>query len=403
MVPFRRGRWHAGLLALAVVGGGIAGCAVLSRLRRFAPRPTPQASDRALDDGYHDVVGVIHIHTRYSDGAGTYEEIARIANDQRLDYLIVTDHNTLAPLADGKQGWYGATLVLVGTEISTRDGHYLALRVTSEIDRTKPTQEIIDEVNRQGGLGFIAHPYYKRRRWTDWGVTGITGIEAYNIAHDALDENSVRLALWTLAVPVEAFYQSIIDRPYDALRAWDEMILRHRRLVGIGASDAHEVRVLGLAFAPYDVMFRLIRTHLLLPSETLTEENLYEALSSGHAYFSVELSVEARGFMFTATEEERVVGIMGDEVAWTPTLHLRARLPAAAQLTLYRNGQPVGEHIGQAWDVPVTEPGAYRLEASRHDVPWIFSNPIYVRPSAAPPPAPSAPTTGSQPLDAPAR
>ena len=56
-------------------------------------------------------------------------------------------------------------------------------------------------------------------------------------------------------------------------------------------------------------------------------------------------------------------------------------LPTSAQLTLYKAGRSIATTIGQRWDIPLTEPGVYRLEAFRHDKPWIFSNPIYVRPA----------------------
>ena len=344
--------------------------------------PSPDGPDAG--HGYRDYVGVLHIHTRYSDGAGTYEEIARIANAQRLDYLIVTDHNTLQPLRDGKQGWYGATLVLVGTEISAQAGHYLALNVTQEIDRSRlTTQQIIDEVNRQGGLGFIAHPYFQKRRWTDWTVTGFTGIEGYNVAHDSLDENRIRLVLWTLGVPTEPFYLSIVDRPYDPLSTWDRLLAQRWPVVGIGASDAHEVRVLGVKFAPYDVMFRLSRTHVLIPSDTLTAEAVYEALRKGHAYFSMELVTEASGVSFTAEDGDRVVGIMGDEVRLTPALRLNVRLPISAYLVMFRDGHTLATAIEREWTLPVTEPGVYRFEATRHGKPWVFSNPIRVLPTEA--------------------
>lgn len=373
-------------LLFSGVSCGAGGCAVFVRppgapSSQAAPAQEPA---RTPSGTYHDYVGVIHIHTAYSDGAGTFEDIARVANAQRLDYLIVTDHNTLQPLREGKQGWHGATLILVGTEVSTRGGHYLALNVTREIDRHKlTTQQVIDEVNRQGGLGFIAHPYFKKRRWTDWKVRGFTGIEGYNVAHDTLDENRMRLVLWTLMVPAEPFYQSLIDRPYDPLQAWDTLCAEHGRIVGIGASDAHEVRVLGMKFAPYEIMFQLIRTHVLVPSPTLSAPAVYAALRQGHAYFSLELLAEAEGFAFTAEVGSRTAGIMGDEVRLTPDLQLMTRLPAAAELTLFRNGQPIARTItAQPWRVPVHEPGAYRVEAARFGKPWIFSNPIYVGPSA---------------------
>ena len=343
---------------------------------------TPSKPAGVLAMSENDYAGVIHIHTTYShDAMGTFEEAVRVANAQRLDYLVITEHNTLQPLRDGKQGWHGGVLVLIGMELSTHSGHYLALNVTEEIDRQHlTTQEVIDEVNRQGGLGFIAHPYFKQARWKDWNATGFLGIEGYNVAHDALDENKLRLALWTLSAPAEPFYFSILDRPYDPLSAWDEMIRRHGRVVGIGAADAHEFHLFGLKFAPYSIMFQMSRTHLLIPGP-LNAKKAYEALRAGHAYFAIELVAEAKGFSFMADDGHRVLGIMGDEIPLTPGLELTVWLPAVAQLSLFKDGQPIATTTSQLWKIPMTEPGVYRLEASRHAKPWIFSNPIYVRPS----------------------
>ena len=360
------------------------GCSVLTPLSPPAHSTVGSEHSQSPEDGYRDIVGVIHIHTRYShDAHGTFEDVIRVANTQRLDYCMTTEHNNLRALREGRQGWHGTTLILIGEELSTRSGHYLALNVTDEIDRYQPVQDIIDEVNRQGGLGFIAHPYFKQARWKDWTVSGFTGIEAYNVAHDTLDENKARLVFWTLTAPVGPFYFSILDRPYDPLAAWDEMIRQHGRVVGIGSADAHEFHVGGLKFAPYEVMFQLVRTHLLISSETLTPEVIYDALRRGHAYLAIELVTEAKDFTFLAEADHHVVGVMGDEIPFQPALHLRTWLPTAAQVVLFKDGQAIQSAILQSWDIPVTEPGVYRLEASRHNKPWIFSNPIYIR--AAPP------------------
>jgi len=378
----------------------LAGCAALTRLRAHPRGLITGEEASVLDDGHEDYVGVIHVHTTAShDAHGRFEDVVRVANAQRLDFALITEHNTLKPLRDGQQGWHGAALILIGTELSTRGGHYLAFNVTDEIDRNRlTTQQIIDEVNRQGGLGFIAHPYFKARRWTDWTVTGFTGMEAYNVAHDTLDENRLRLILWTLTAPAEPFYFSIIDRPYDPLAAWDELIRRHGRVVGIGSTDAHEIHVLGLKFAPYDVMFQLVRTHLLIPSDELTPQRVYDALRQGHAYFAIELLTEAKGFSFFADNGAQVLGLMGDQVALAPGLRLTISLPAPASLTAFKDGRPIATSAaGQTWQLPVTEPGVYRVEAARQGKPWIFSNPIYITPPAAltetPPPnvPPAAP------------
>jgi len=362
----------------------VAGCAALTRAH--APHQsfqTPSPSD-IPDDGYKDYAGVIHVHTTYShDAHGTFEDVVRVANAQRLSYVITTEHNNLRASQEGRQGWHGATLILIGVELSLPDGHYVALDVTEDIDRrNKTTQQVIDEVNAQGGFGFIAHPYFKKAPWKNWSVLGFTGIEAYNVSHDTLDENRLRLVLWTLTAPAEPLYFSLLDRPYDPLTKWDELIRRHGRVVGIGSTDAHEFHLMGLKFAPYEDMFQLVQTHVLVPAATLTPEGVYGALRRGHAYLSVELVGPASGFQFLAETDGRVAGIMGDEVALQPGLYLTVSLPSAGAMVLFRDGRPIASTIAQTWHVPVDTAGAYRLEASRHGKPWIISNPIYVRPPA---------------------
>lgn len=389
------------LSAYCFMLGASSGCALLGSIKP-APTQVPPANSGILDDGYTDVAGVIHVHTTYShDAHGTFEDVVRAANAQSLDYVITTEHNNLRALREGKQGWHGAVLVLIGEEISTRSGHYLALNVTEEIDRSRLTpQQIIDEVNRQGGLGFIAHPYFKHCRWRDWTVSGFTGMEAYNVAHDTLDENKLRLALWTLTSPPEPFYLSIIDRPYDPLARWDHLIQQHSRVVGIGSTDAHEFHLFGVKFAPYEIMFRMIRTHLLVPATPLTPELVYDALRRGHAYLELNLVADAeKDFTFFAEADQRVLGIMGDEVTLVPRLQLTLNLPSPATLTLFKDGAAIQTVTGTTWRVPVIDAGVYRLEASKHGRPWIISNPIYIRP--APWQAPASPSASATPSSSP--
>jgi hypothetical protein len=133
-----------------------------------------------------------------------------------------------------------------------------------------------------------------------------------------------------------------------------------------------------MKFAPYEMMFQLVRTHVLLPSTSLTAAGVYDALRRGHAYAALELISEAKGFMFLAKRGRQTLGIMGDQVTFIPDLRLTASLPTPAELTLYRDGEAVERTIGRTWEIPVTRPGVYRLEAARHGKPWIISNPIYV-------------------------
>ena len=376
-----RHRW------MLVVAVALSGCSVVMPQTPRKPLASVAARVGINPKTYRDYAGVMHVHTTYShDAHGTLEDVVRAANAQRLDFVVLTEHNTLQPLRDGKAGWHGNTLVLVGMELSTRGGHYLALNVSEEFDYQKMTaQQVINEVKRQGGLGFIAHPFFKKRPWTDWTVSGMTGIEAYNVAHDALDENKLRLAVWTLTATPTAFYMSLVDRPYDPLRVWDSLIEHQGRVVGIGSTDAHEFHAVGMTFAPYSIMFQLIRTHVLVPDPVLTPQGVYDALRQGHAYLSVELMAPASGFHFSAARGGAVVAIMGDEIPDEPGLTLVAELPAPAQMALMQDGRQIDSMVGLRWEIPVSGPGVYRLEVSRHNKPWIYSNPIYIRPMMAQP------------------
>jgi hypothetical protein len=77
---------------------------------------------------FYEAIGVIHVHSSYSDGSKKIEEIAKIGEHAGLDFLMFTDHGTLKPLHDGHQKFYGKTAVIIGYEIEDEndENHYLA-------------------------------------------------------------------------------------------------------------------------------------------------------------------------------------------------------------------------------------------------------------------------------------
>jgi DNA polymerase (family 10) len=48
-----------------------------------------------------DIAGMVHCHTRHSDGRATVEEMARAAESMGMRYLTITDHSPLASYAGG--------------------------------------------------------------------------------------------------------------------------------------------------------------------------------------------------------------------------------------------------------------------------------------------------------------
>jgi hypothetical protein len=346
----------------------------------------------------YDLTGVIHCHSTYSDGTGTVRQIAAAAVDAGLDYLLLTDHDTLAAAERGEEGWYGSTLLLAGVEVSPyRRDHYLAFGLDRPVDhRGLSPQQICDRVNEAGGFGFLAHPFSKGSErfkrggqgmpWGNLDCDGYTGIELWSFVTDSAERvNGVRELLSFIAAPGR-----FLDHPPRRnLEQWDRLCAR-RRCVAFGGVDAHQIgiRVRGrvpLRLMAYKRSFRHLRTHLLV-DEPLSRDReagraaVFGALRSGHAYIAVDSLAPARGFRFWA-EGERVLE-MGDEAASGDWM-LHARAPARARLRLLRDGVELNETIGDRLEHPADTPGVYRVEAYRdahgRERTWVVSNPIYLR------------------------
>ena len=44
---------------------------------------------------YNHYSGIIHVHSTYSDGTRSVNEIAEIANELDINFILITDHNTI--------------------------------------------------------------------------------------------------------------------------------------------------------------------------------------------------------------------------------------------------------------------------------------------------------------------
>jgi len=337
---------------LLLIAALLCGCAVLplesSKVPHFSSR-----MPAAVAHGYREAIGVIHAHSTASDGQLPPDAIARIADRQGLDFLILTDHNTLNPKAEGKEGRYGRTLMLAGDEISTAHGHYLALRLREEVKSREASQWTADQVASQGGLGFIPHPFWKRKPWSNPALKGFTGIEIYNAAEDARNKNPAMLGAATLLEGSDLSVGHWVARLDQPLALWDRLLSGGRQVVGIGGADAHGLVRFGLRLAPYSTIFKLVRNHLLIMGE-VTEASVYEALEKGHLFVAHDVIADASGFLFAAVGPDGAVrGIMGDRVKREPGLKLYAHLPSPGETRFLKDakrwpGWP-GRRAGWQW------------------------------------------------------
>ncbi len=386
----------------------------------------------ALPAPYYNYAGAIHMHTTYSDGSGNFQDLATAAQAAGLAYILTSDHNTLQPLRDGHQRYWGPVLVLVGVEISTEAGPILAMDLPASFEwGSRDPQQVIDRVNAAGGFGVLAHPVSERWPWTDWGVTGYAGMEIINLASlmdaDLRAAAQIQLPVRTLSRLADLAQRYLrnpdqvmaefTNNTVDEHRAqWDSLLDRGQQAVGIASVDAHaRIPVPGRVFyvPTYQEAFESVHTYAvtLNPLRGNAErdgQEIHRAYRNGRLYLVYPRVTAAPGFRFTAQEGTRTA-TMGQPIRLEERVRLVVDAPGHSHplIRLLRNGTEIASAEDEHLEHQVTRPGVYRVEvyaseqtgrlldirrglrlprveevlrSRRRELrPWIFSNPIYVR------------------------
>jgi len=345
-----------------------------------------------------EYIGAMHMHSVYSDGSGQVPEIAKAASEVGLDYILLTDHNTLRALKEGYEGWYGNTLLLVGCEINDRQNknHYLAFGINQAFSTRLSAAEYVHKVKEAGGIGFIAHPHEKRNHmkehppypWIDWDVDGFTGIEIWNHMSEWMENLTEKNKYQSFLHPLK----TIFAPQKKTLKLWDELNLK-RKVVGVGGVDAHAHKYNLLGFLeveifPYKVLFKSIRTHILTQEEIKkgrsddavekAKKIIYSALEKGSSFIANDYHGDSKGFKFFA-ESYRKIYQMGEKISKSGKVKLKIFVPSSnAEIKLIRNGRIIESWEDQEVSFNVNSKGVYRVEVYLNGKAWIFSNHIRI-------------------------
>ena len=171
----------------------------------------------------------LHTHTRvYSRcSALTPEALVRAARDRGLDAVCITEHDALwtphevRALAESME-----FAVVRGMEVTTEVGHVLVFGASAYHPAMATLEELHRIVSAEGGLMFLAHP--SRR----YGTLPPDDLNAY---FDSVEAHN----------GTEGMLQN------DAATS----LARNLRLPGIGGSDSHSVREVGVCATRFDQPF----------------------------------------------------------------------------------------------------------------------------------------------------
>lgn len=362
------------------------------------------------------VRGVIHIHTRRSDGTGTPESVAAAAARAGLRFVVFTDHGDATRPPDPPV-YRSGVLCIDAVEISTESGHLVALGLPrAPYPLGGESRDVIEDVHRLGGLAIAAHPASARPslQWGDWAAP-IDGLEWLNGDSEWRDEG-----LWSLARVLLTFpgrrtetLATLLDRSDALLQTWDRLTLR-RPTIALAGSDAHArigFRQVGepyddrasLPLPSYESVFRTFSIGLTDVSLDGGAEHdataILHAISRGHLFSTVDAIASPGALAFSGSSGAHRAGMGESLVLDGPaTLHVNVQAPPRAEVVLLQDGMAIATaDAAQPFAHEATSDRAvYRVEVrvpgapGQPPVPWLLSNPIY----AAPPVSPSMPNDG---------
>ena len=291
-------------------------------------------------------------------------EIAAAARANGLDFLLLTDHDTLAAASTARRAGTARCWCWSARRCRpTARNHYLAFGLSEPIDHRGMTPaQIVARVNEAGGFGFLAHPFSRgserfRRGgqgmpWGDLEADGYTGIELWSFVTDTAERvNSIRdmfrfvadarsgssttlrSATWTSGTGSARRRRCVGARR--RRRAPDRDPRRRPRAA---AADGVQALVPLSAHAPAGGRSRCGT------SSSADRTAVFAALRAGHAYIAMDSLAPARGFRFWA-EGDGAALTMGDEAPagdWT----LRVRAARTGALRLLRDGAEVATANG---------------------------------------------------------
>jgi hypothetical protein len=294
--------------------------------------------------------GDCHVHSVYSDGTLTPEQLMTGARQAGLDFIATTEHNT----ADAHHAWSTHAghelLVILGQEVTTPTGHWLALGLQpgqvigwEYRVRDEAISRYLGQVHQAGGLCVAAHPH----------APYPSGVFMYPF--EGFDAVEVWNGRWTSDLPWNADNEAALAEWGRGLAA-DIGAARWRP--AMGNSDTHLHDQIGMP-------------HTVVLAEELSTEAVLAGIRAGRSWIAesaaVELSLRASAGDDAAGIGERLETSGGPVAVRAEVRGVRSGTVSfhTDRGTVHRASLPKGGPGSVEWKTSAAEAAFVRIEV-RH-------------------------------------
>ena len=311
--------------------------------------------------------GDLHCHTLHSDGENTVREIVDRAIELGLDFLAVTDHNTVTHHEDLDALSELPIVLIPGEEVTTYWGHANTWGLREWVEYRCWTDDSIAAVRRwlaeRGAMLSINHAKCIGPPWLFKGWEGYQAMEVWQ-------------APWR-------FYN------WESLEKWDGLLQRGHRVVAVGGSDTHSIPP-----APPRHPHGLAEPTTWVYAPEATEAGVLAAIRAGHVYITDSPERGSHLSLWAdADGDGQYEAIMGDEVPPGP---VRFRLDIEGgqdrRLWIMSDGAPLDiislDRPAQQVEFTLDMSGrsyvraelrGFRGNPSRGEVVWAMTNPVWTK------------------------
>ncbi|PLR66260.1 CehA/McbA family metallohydrolase [Bacillus sp. UMB0893] len=197
--------------------------------------------------------GDLHTHTVHSDGKYILEDVVSIAAERDLDFIALTDHNTISQNVSYPRNT--DVLFIPGLELTTNTGHCNVLGVKDpgidfRYDSNIELEKGLRQAKEKGAKISLNHPHCSHCPW-EW---------SFDMPYDWVE-------VWN--GPWRAGNQRTLDW-------WNEQLLLGKKIIAIGGSDVHRPDPFVQHGMPTTWVF----------SDQKKIESILHAIDKGHVFMS---------------------------------------------------------------------------------------------------------------------